>query len=110
MLIGELEYDDMVERSRDMLKGNLTLTKINESFVGSLDGIKIEDEPLKILFSFTDHLLIGVFIFFMAIIMINLLFGLAVTDVQVLNKYPNDNYCVCPAIIFIYYLSSFIPP
>lgn len=88
MLVGELEYDNMVEQTENMLEGHFTanFTNGNQSFIGSLNKIKITDKSVPILFSFTDHLLIAIFIFFMAIIMINLLFGLAVTDVQVFHK------------------------
>ena len=86
MLIGELEYDDMVEQRESKLKGMFiaNFTNGNNSLIASLDDIEIADRELPILFAFTDHLLIGIFIFFMSIIMINLLFGLAVTNVQVM--------------------------
>ena len=44
---------------------------------------EIESESVALPFPVSDHLFIGIFVFFMSIIMINLLFGLAVSDVQV---------------------------
>ena len=86
MLIGELEYDDMVENSQSHLVGNMTGSVSGETFVAELKNVSIEDEATQLPFPVTDHLFIGIFVFFMTIIMINLLFGLAVSDVQVLNS------------------------
>ena len=86
MLIGELEYDDMVENSQSHLVGNLTGSVSGENFIAELNNVSIEDVATQLPFPGTDHLFIGIFVFFMTIIMINLLFGLAVSDVQVLNS------------------------
>ena len=45
---------------------------------------RIEENPVQTYFPITSHIFVTIFIFFVTIIMINLLFGLAVTDVQVL--------------------------
>ena len=84
MLIGELEYDDMVENSQSHLVGNLTGSVSGGNFIAELKNISINDEATQLPFPITDHVFIGIFVFFMTIIMINLLFGLAVSDVQVL--------------------------
>ena len=87
MLIGELEYDDMVENSQSHLVGNLTgSVSRGGKFIAELKNVSIKDEATQLPFPVTDHLFIGIFVFFMTIIMINLLFGLAVSDVQVLNS------------------------
>ena len=84
MLIGELEYDDMVENNADFINGPIVGKILNNTEItASLTNVKIDQEPLPLPFIFTDHLFIAVFVFFMSIIMINLLFGLAVSDVQV---------------------------
>ena len=86
MLIGELEYDDMVENSQSHLVGNLTGSVSGGKFIAELKNVSIKDEATQLPFPVTDHIFIGIFVFFMTIIMINLLFGLAVSDVQVLNS------------------------
>ena len=86
MLIGELEYDDMVENSQSHLVGNLTGSVSSGKFIAELKNVSIKDEATQLPFPVTDHIFIGIFVFFMTIIMINLLFGLAVSDVQVLNS------------------------
>ena len=87
MLIGELEYDDMVENSKSHLIGNLTGSISNDKIIfAELKNVSIEDKATQLPFPVTDHIFIGIFVFFMTIIMINLLFGLAVSDVQVLNN------------------------
>ena len=91
MLIGELEYDDMVENNDHIVKGNLKFESHNEKwgstdlgdYIGKFQNVNITQESIELPFPFTDHLFIGIFVFFMTIIMINLLFGLAVSDVQV---------------------------
>ena len=88
MLIGELEYDDMVQDSTSHIHGNIT--NVMNEFVDKshyeLKNVTIEDEFVPLPFPGTDHLFIFLFVFFMSIIMINLLFGLAVSDVQVICK------------------------
>ena len=86
MLIGELEYDDMVENKQSRLVGNMTGSVSGDTFVAELKNVSIEGEATQLPFPVTDHLFIFLFVFFMTIIMINLLFGLAVSDVQVLNS------------------------
>ena len=91
MLIGELEYDDMVQDSENHIRGSITGTmKAGPGgpflYNGTLDNVTIEEEFVGLPFPVTDHLFIFTFVFFMSIIMINLLFGLAVSDVQVICK------------------------
>ena len=86
MLIGELEYDDMVENKQSRLVGNMTGSVSSDTFVAELKNVSIEGEATQLPFPGTDHVFIFAFVFFMTIIMINLLFGLAVSDVQVLNN------------------------
>ena len=74
MLIGELEYEDMLER---------TNLKMNATIINGTIDTQLEDVFEQTYFPVTTHLIMTFFMFFMAIIVINLLFGLAVTDVQV---------------------------
>ena len=77
MLIGELEYEDMLER---------TNLKMNTSIINGTIDTQLEDVFEQTYFPVTTHLIMTFFMFFMAIIVINLLFGLAVTDVQVYTR------------------------
>ena len=84
MLSGELEYEEMVENNEQRLSGNISGTIINGTNVlQQITDVDIESDSVALPFPVTDHLFIGIFVFFMSIIMINLLFGLAVSDVQV---------------------------
>ena len=77
MLIGELEYEDMLER---------TNLKMNTTIINGTIDTQLEDVFEQTYFPVTTHLIMTFFMFFMAIIVINLLFGLAVTDVQVYTR------------------------
>ena len=79
MLVGEMEYEDILER-QELETFNGTLTKRNGKDIisGSLN-----EEYIQTYFIGTTHIMMTAFMFFMSIIVMNLLFGLAVTDVQV---------------------------
>ena len=77
MLIGELEYEDMLER---------TNYRLNTTIINGSINAELEDVFEQTYFPVTTHLIMTFFMFFMAIIVINLLFGLAVTDVQVYTR------------------------
>ena len=72
-----VELDDgLLQTSDDTISGVI----INGNITA-----KIEHKLQQVYFPVTANIFVTLFIFFMAIIMINLLFGLAVTDVQVLK-------------------------
>ena len=74
MMLEELEYEDLYYPQRHTI--NLTIT--NNTVVGEIgDDVKTQHFP------FTAHLIVLIFIIFVSLIVMNLLFGLAVTDVQV---------------------------
>jgi hypothetical protein len=75
MMLGELEYDDLYYPQDQTI--NLT---INGSFASGT----IDQETKSQFFPFTAHILVTVFVLLVSIIIMNLLFGLAVTDIQVL--------------------------
>ena len=79
MLIGELEYDDLLENKNLVMNGNITDVNGTQHINATL-----EEQLDRTTFPFTAHVIVSFFMFFMAIIVINLLFGLAVTDVQVM--------------------------
>ena len=71
-----VELDDgMLQTSDDVISGTISNGR---NFTAHVDEM-----PGQIYFPITAHIFVTIFIFFVAIIMINLLFGLAVTDVQV---------------------------
>ena len=77
MMLGELEYEDIYYPQKDTI--NLTIH--NNTISGVIeDGFKTQYFP------FTAHVVLLTFIIFVSIIVMNLLFGLAVTDVQVKLK------------------------
>ena len=77
MMLGELEYEDIYYPQKDTI--NLTIH--NNTISGVIeDGFKTQYFP------FTAHVVLLTFIIFVSIIVMNLLFGLAVTDVQVKSK------------------------
>ena len=73
-MLGELEYEDLYYPPRNII--NLTIS--DNRVVG-----EIEDDVKVQYFPFTAHIIVLFFILFVSIIVMNLLFGLAVTDVQV---------------------------
>ena len=75
MMLGELEYDDLSYPDDYVVALNTT----NSTWAfGQLER-QIEQQY----FPFTAHVVITLFIMFVSIIIVNLLFGLAVTDIQV---------------------------
>jgi len=74
MMLGELEYDELYYPQDQYIS-----LRFNDSFVRG----KIEMETVKQYFPFTAHILVTLFILLVSIIIMNLLFGLAVTDIQV---------------------------
>merc|ERR1719510_771157 len=77
MMLGELEYEDIYYPQ----KNTINLTIHNNTIYGVIeDGFKTQYFP------FTAHVVLLTFIIFVSIIVMNLLFGLAVTDVQELRK------------------------
>ena len=74
MMLGELEYEDIYLPPRN----TINLTIVNNTVIGDIeDGVKAT------FFPFTAHAALLIFVIFVSIILMNLLFGLAVADVQV---------------------------
>ena len=74
MMLGELEYDELYYPQKQTL--NLTIDD-------TVAYGEIVQETQSQFFPFTAHILVTVFILLVSIIIMNLLFGLAVTDIQV---------------------------
>ena len=74
MMLGELEYDELYYPQ------NKTLHLILNGTHGS--GT-LEEETVSQFFPVTAHILVTIFVLLVSIIIMNLLFGLAVTDIQV---------------------------
>jgi hypothetical protein len=81
MMTGELEYNDLYYPMGQNI--TLNINDIDEG--GNVHGI-IEDVPQKQVFPFTGHVLLAIFIVIVSIVIMNLLFGMAVSDVQVITK------------------------
>ena len=76
MLVGEMEYEYILER-KELTGFNGSITADNKI------GGDLKEEYWQTYFIGTTHIMMTLFMFFMSIIVMNLLFGLAVTDVQV---------------------------
>ena len=88
MMLGELEYDELYYNKNQNLSLTLTGSIVNGSFAnGSFASGEINEFPQSQFFPFTAHILVTLFILLVSIIIMNLLFGLAVTDIQV-RFYP----------------------
>ena len=87
MLVGELEYEEILEH-KELKHFNGIINLQPHMKTGNLSG-DLEEKYEQTYFPFTTHLMLTAFMFFMAIIVMNLLFGLAVTDVQVQTPYIN---------------------
>ena len=74
MMLGEIEYDDLYYPQRLMAK--LSDLKNHSHF-------HIEEETVEQFFPVSAQILVAAFILFVSIIIMNLLFGLAVADIQV---------------------------
>lgn len=74
MMLGELEYEDIYFPQRN----TINLTIINNTVIGD-----IQDDVKAQFFPFTAHAVLLTFVIFVSIVVMNLLFGLAVSDVQV---------------------------
>ena len=59
MMLGEIEYDDLFKNDPEM------------------------EKPEHVLFPFTSHIMLGAFILMISMVLMNVLFGLAVADIQV---------------------------
>ena len=93
MMIGELEYDDLMYNTDQTIafsnNGNHSL---------NITG-NVESEIQEQFYPFSAYFLMLLFIILFSIIIMNLLFGLAVSDVQV--RVPNLN-CNLRKPFFIY--------
>ena len=81
-MTGELEYNDLYYPTSEKIELNMT-TADNAS--GIVQGV-IQEETRSMLFPFTPHLLLALFLALVSIVIMNLLFGIAVSDVQDIHK------------------------
>ncbi len=78
MMTGEIEYNDLYYPQKEYVTINPNATSPYDAILDELD--------VQQLFPFTAHLVLTVFILIVAIVIMNLLFGMAVSDVQVWKK------------------------
>ena len=82
MMIGELEYDDLMYSEEQKIEfGNYTNGSNHTIITGD-----VVSEVQSQYYPFSAHVLVLLFIILFSIIIMNLLFGLAVSDVQVKRK------------------------
>ena len=83
MMTGELEYNDLYYPQRDHIELNITDGGQGHSYATGV----IEDDDKPQYFPFTAHAVLTAFIVIVSIVIMNLLFGMAVSDVQVSSFY-----------------------
>lgn len=96
MMLGELEYDDLYYPERLVLRFN-----------NNTGRDELHSEVTPQLFPFTAHILVTIFIVFVSIIIMNLLFGLAVADIQELYKVARLHQLI-QQVQLISYMEKFI--
>merc|ERR1712018_1071138 len=93
-MTGELEYNDLYYPTSEKLDFNGTyviLHHLKHDSDGNvtkakLGDVNISEETISMLFPFTPHLLLALFLALVSIVIMNLLFGIAVSDVQDIHK------------------------
>ena len=83
MMLGELEYDELFYPKDQMINLKLSDGMINGSHFGGAISGKIDEVTKSQYFPVTAHIVMLLFVVLVSIVIMNLLFGLAVTDVQV---------------------------
>ena len=96
MMTGELEYNDLYYPSSEKIdlngtyviqplknESNLNMTTSKITRVGD---VNIIEETQSQIFPFTPHILLALFVALVSIVIMNLLFGIAVSDVQEIHK------------------------
>ncbi len=94
-MTGELEYNDLYYPQKEYITFNISdFSSVSQSPQSSSSSppspgvfnATIHDRDIQQIFPFTAHLVLSVFILAVAIVIMNLLFGMAVSDVQELYK------------------------
>ena len=91
MMIGELEYDDLMYNTDETIAFSN-----NGNHSSNITG-RVEIEVQEQFYPFSAYFLMLLFIILFSIIIMNLLFGLAVSDVQV--RVPKTHYKNCIFLI-----------
>ena len=94
MMTGELEYNDLYYPTSEKLDLNGTYVIMhhfkNDSYgnvsKAKLRDVNISEETISQIFPFTPHILLALFVALVSIVIMNLLFGIAVSDVQEIHK------------------------
>ena len=90
MMTGELEYNDLYYPQRDHIELNITHGEGENQGHSYGVGI-IEDDDKPQYFPITAHAILAIFIVIVSIVIMNLLFGMAVSDVQVNTRISSMN-------------------
>ncbi len=87
MMTGEIEYNDLYYPQREFLAFNPNSNNGNAGGGGGgFVRAAIDERDVPQFFPFTAHFILTIFILVVAIVIMNLLFGMAVSDVQELYK------------------------
>jgi ABC-type multidrug transport system fused ATPase/permease subunit len=91
MMTGEIEYNDLYYPQKQII--NFTTTNKGNESDGFLHGVgDIQEVTEPQFFPVTAHAILTVFILIVSIVIMNLLFGMAVSDVQVKAKRFFEGY------------------
>ena len=87
-MTGEIEYNDLYYPQREFLAFNPNSNNGNSGGGGGGGFVRaaIDERDVPQFFPFTAHFILTIFILVVAIVIMNLLFGMAVSDVQELYK------------------------
>ena len=94
MMTGELEYNDLYYPTSEKLDLNGTYVILHHPKNDSdgnvtkakLRDVNISEKTISQIFPFTPHILLALFVALVSIVIMNLLFGIAVSDVQKIHK------------------------
>lgn len=104
MMTGELEYNDLYYPQRDHIELNITDGGQGQSFARGV----IEDDDKPQYFPFTAHAVLTAFIVIVSIVIMNLLFGMAVSDVQVMPPFLLVLLSPCPRLVISVVKAAFM--
>ena len=83
MMLGELDYNDLYYNQNDFFNASI----FNSTNINSNSTVEIEQATESQVYPVTAHIILLGFVIFVSIILMNLLVGLAVSDIQTLKGF-----------------------